>query len=348
MNQKRVLGEEHETDPFVDKVNRVLDFVKARIAAVAFLAAVIVVAVLAGAWYFEHNRTEDVQSFVQMHEAVEDFEKATEASSAAESADLDAVIQKLSQVKAPSSLARAQYYRARAALAKGDLDEAARVFREAAVPANGIYGLFSQIGLGGVLEEKKDWTGASQAYAESALNPFMSVAGFGVATAEAILGRARVARRMGKPDEARAAYESLIAKHVESRAAAIRQYADDLAGRASTFLARVESPSTATDLVGVGSALDAWVQETLAKPESERTRVEDAIRIQTEIENHLRSLAEATKADAEGRTEAALYGYVSAAGDRPISPSREQYQRASLEIERLSLSNAPAAARTSQ
>jgi len=93
-------------------------------------------------------------------------------------------------------------------------------------------------------------------------------------------------------------------------------------------------------LTALHGKLDEWIQTTLQKPEAERRRLDDAIRIQQSIEEYLRALAEARQAENEGRMDSALYAYETAMGDRPISPTREEYQRAQLELERLALMGA--------
>jgi hypothetical protein len=342
MNQKRVVTEEPQ-DPFVEKVNRAVAYAKERSVLLGFAALAIAAAVLAGVWLATQRRGAVISDYIAIHNAMEGFDKALQATGETRKVDLGNVVTNLSKITDKKSLPRARFFRARAAYEKGDFAEAAKLFQEVAKPANSVFGLYAQVSVGVAHEAQKKYAEAAQAYADDLLAPFRDVPGYEDALTEAAFGRARVARQLGHPDDARAAYESVTRRYVEARDKAIAARKDELVSDAKSFLTQVDASATESDLTALHGKLDAWIQTTLQKPEAERRRLEDAIRIQRNIEDYLKALADARKAEDEGRTDSALYSYDSAMGDRPTSPTREQYQRAQLELERLALmgGNAP-------
>lgn len=339
MDQKRVVSEEFQ-DPFLEKVNRVLAY--AREQSIPLILAVVVFAavVVGGVWWMTQRRARTIADYIEIYNAMEGFQKALQATGDARQTDLGNVVTHLSKIADKKSLPRARFFQARAAYEKGDLDEALRLFQETAKPENHLFGLYAQIFVGITYEAQKKYAEAAQAYAESALASFRDVSGCEDALTEAAFGRARVARQLGRPDDARAAYESIIRRYLEARDKALDLRKEELVADVRSFLQQVDAPSTETDLTALHGNLDAWIQATLQKPEAERRRLDDAVRLQREVEDYLRSLAEARKSEAQGQMDTALYSYDSAIGDRSFSPTREQYQRALLELERLALMKA--------
>lgn len=339
MDQKRVVSEELH-DPFLEKVNRALAYARERRIPLTVSVFVFAAVVVGGVWLVTQRRTKAIADYIEIHNAMEGFQKALQATGETRQADLGNVVANLSKIADEKSLPRARFFQARAAYEKGDLDEALRLFQETAKPENHLFGLYAQIFVGVTYEAQKKYAEAAQAYAERALAPFRDVSGYEDALTEAAFGRARVARQLGRPDDARAAYESVVRRYLEARDKALTLRKEALATDVRSFLQQVDAPSTETDLTALHGSLDAWIQTTLQKPEAERHRLDDATRLQREVEDYLRALAEARRSEAEGRTDAALYSYDSAIGDRPLSPTREQYQRALLELERLALMKA--------
>lgn len=334
MNQKRVVTEEPQ-DPFVEKVNRATAFAKERSVPLGFAALLVVAGILAAVWFATQRRDVSITDYIAIHNAMDGFDKAIGATGDSRDTDLGNVAASLGKITDKQSLPRARFFQARAAYEKRDYTEAARLFQEAAKPENDVFGLYAQVSAGIANEAQKKYAEAAEAFAESRLAAFANVAGYQDALTEAAFGRARVARQLGRPDEARAAYESVARRYVEARDKAIAARKDELASDAKRHLAQMEAPATDSDLTALHGKLDAWIQSMLQKPAAERRGLDDATRIQISIEDYLKALADARKADEDGRADSALYSYDSAKGDKPVSPTREQYQRAQLELERL-------------
>ncbi|MDA1192734.1 MAG: hypothetical protein O3A46_13760 [Candidatus Poribacteria bacterium] len=336
MNQDR-LGQhnEQDEDPFLETVNRGIEFAKERAIPLAFAGALIIAAILGGVWFASSRTGSRVDDYVQMYDALVAFEDAQAATDAERAKELDGVISKLNAIQNPTYVPRARFIQGSAALAKGDGVEAARLFQSVVGVKNGVYGMYAQLGIGAAKEAQSDWNGALQAYAESAIAPYAAVPGYDSAWAEAAMGRARAARQSGDPNAARQAYEALVAKHVANRDKAIDARRQDLVEEAKSFLEVQEVPNPPSDLNALNQRLGEWIQATLQKPETQQTGLIDATRIQGDVEDFLKGMADAKKAIAQNPDDQSPYSYQIAAGDKTVTPTREQYQRAVLELERL-------------
>jgi predicted negative regulator of RcsB-dependent stress response len=337
MAQRHVFEPEQqpEPDPFTDAVRKAMAYAGERTVPLAFVGLIIALLAVGGVWYVNYLRNRGVEAFVRMHQAQAAYDKAVQARGEEQAKEFVDAVKKLVAVQGAESSVRARYLHAQALLQMGQPDGAANLFQEIAKPSNGVVGLLAQTGYGAALEQKKDWPGAAAAYADAALAPFRDIAGYDYALSEALFGRARVAREMGKPEEARAAYEEISRRHADARNGAIAARQTELARKARAFLTRAELAPTGDDLNALARQLDTWVQDTLRKPLTQRERVGEALDLLRDVEAYLKALHDARVAETEGEMDRAGYAYAAAVGSATVVPTREQDQRARLELERL-------------
>ena len=337
MNERRTfLEEDQDQDRFLETVNRGVDFARARAVPLTFVGIAVVLVILLSVWLSNQRADATVAAYVDMHEALTAYEATAQASGDTRASELTAVAGRLAAIQGGQYDAQARFIEARAHLDNGSAPQAAQVFKATAVASNGSFGLYAQLGYAAALAAQEDWDGALGAYAESTLTPFQDVSGYDAAWTEAALGRAEMARRLGRPDEASRAYEAIVTRYEQRRDAAVSDREAELSQDAAAFLSAQEVTGAATtDLTAAHGALQAWVSEALAKPEAERSGLSDAVRIQKQIEQHLEARVYIATAAVEGSPESAAYRYAQTMGDTTISPSQTDYQRAQLELRRL-------------
>ncbi|MAF10263.1 hypothetical protein CMK11_07415 [Candidatus Poribacteria bacterium] len=337
MNDRRTfLEDDQDQDRFLETVNRGVEFARERAVPLTFAGVAAVLVILLGVWLVNQRADAGVAAYVDMHEALTAYAAAGQASADARASELTAVIGQLASIDGGPYDARARYTEGRALLDNGSAPQAAQVFLGAATPDNGPFGLYSHLGYASALAAQEDWAGAISAYSDASLTPFAAVPGYDAAWTEAALRRGEMARMLGRPDEAKQAYESVVAAYEQRRDGAIGDRASELAENAATFLAAQDpTASPAADLTAAHVALQTWVSATLAKPEAERAGLTDAVRIQKQIEEHLEARVEIATAVAEGSPESASFRYGVAMGDTTIAPAQNDYQRAKLELSRV-------------
>lgn len=344
MNERRTfLDEDQDQDRFLESVNRGLEFAKRRAVPLTFVGVAAVLAILLGVWLANQRADASVAAYVDMHEALTAYEAAGQASADARAAELTAVIGRLAAIDGGAYEAQARYTEGRALLDNGSASEAAIVFRATADVENGSFGLYSQLGYGAALAAQEDWAGAFTGYSDASLSPYQETPGYDAAWTQATLARGEMARRLGRPADAKSAYEAVSARYEGRRDEAIAARESELVDDAVAFLAtRSTTAAAPADLTAARAALDAWVSATLAKPEAERAGLTDGVRLQEDIETHFEARAQFAVAKVEGTEESASYLYRQAMGDATISPSLNDHQRAQLELSRLAAMTAAA------
>ncbi|MBT3269580.1 hypothetical protein HN371_20715 [Candidatus Poribacteria bacterium] len=344
MNDRRTfLEDDQDQDRFLETVNRGVEFARARAVPLTFVGVAAVLLILLGVWLVNQRADAGVAAYVDMHEALAAYTAAGQASADARASELTAVVGRLASIDSGPYDAQARYTEGRALLDNGSAPQAAQVFRAAATPGNGPFGLYSQLGYASALAAQEDWTGALAAYSDASLAPFEAVPGYDAAWAEAALRRGDMTRLLGRPDEAKRAYEAVVSTYERRRDAAIAGQATELSENAATFLSAQDATATApADLTAALGALQTWISATLAKPEADRVGLSDAVRVQKQIEEHLEARVDIATAVAEGSPESASYRYTLAMGDTTIAPSQGDYQRAKLELSRVDAMGATA------
>ncbi|GIX06126.1 MAG: hypothetical protein KatS3mg115_0529 [Candidatus Poribacteria bacterium] len=335
MNQPRLGRREAEQDAFITTVNRVLDFARERAIPLAFVGAVVAVLIVGGAWYASRQFDRRAEEFVTMFEASAKFDEALDAAGEERGQLLDQVAQELQRIEIPRYRLRAQFLAAHALLEKGEAAEAGRRFQALARAENGSLGLFAQIGYGAALEVQEDWEGALNAYDEAALSAYRSAPGYDVAWVDAAFGRGRAARRLGRPDLARAAYRSVVERHRQARDAALQAREQTLNRRIREFIQEHQGAAAGADLLALSQRLDEWIRATLQKPEAQQRGLDEAVRLLDEADAYRSALVEARRAEARGDDDSALFSYQTAVGEEIVVPTFDHYRRALLELERL-------------
>lgn len=337
---------EHEiapdSDKFLDAVNRWLEFAKERTVPIVFTGVLIVLGILGAVWYSTNASSKQAGTYAQLHGALNDLDKAIASTDAKRTADIESAAQRLAGIEDAHYLPRARFNQARALAEKGEHDKAAQLYKEVANPKNGIWGLAAQLAYAAELEQQKKWDEADQAYADSSFAAYDELDGYPFMVTEAAFGIGRVARMKGQPNEARAAFEEISRRYVEERDKAVVRREKELVEKAQSFLKELKATATGNDLQSLSQSLDQWIQTTLGLPAGKQIGLQDAQRLQREMESFRKALADAKKAEVEGNPDTAQYSYATALGDNFISPTREQYERAQLELARLPQTAAPA------
>ncbi len=337
MNKRRTfLEEDQDQDRFLESVNRGLDFAKQRAVPLTFVGVAAVLVILLTVWLVNQRADAGVAAYVDMHEALAAYQAAGQATAETRASELTAVIARLAAMDGGPHEAQARYTQGRALLDNGSASQAATVFKANATAGAGAFGLYSQLGYASALAAQENWSGAASAYSDASLAPYQDVPGYDAAWTQAALARAQVARRDVRPADATRAYEAVSARYEQAREAAMEARGAELVNDASMFLAIGPTPGPApADLASARSAVEAWVNATLAKPQADRVGLTDGLRLQRTIETHFESRAAFAVAQAEGAEESSSYLYRDALGDATVSPSLGDHQRAQLELSRL-------------
>ena len=337
MRKRPTPQDEQEQDPFFEAVDRGLEFARERAVPLIYTGIALLVGLVALVWFLSDRSSQRVDAYVQMYAAQATFDQTAQAPPDERADELARAAEQFARIENADYRIQATYMQARAALDKGDAEKSSGLFRQIASPTNGVVGLYSQLSLGAALEQAQEWEDATQAYTEATLDAYASVPGFGHAAAEAAFGRARVARQMGDPAAARDAYQSIVDTYRAAQRTAIADHESELARKVGDFLQGQGEPAQEplAPLESLESALHVWIDLTVQKAESQRTGLDAALRLRSQIESHRQAVVRMNEDAAKDVADPELNLGASAIGDAFLTPTGDQYQRAILQLARL-------------